>query len=352
LTKIINLWGSTGANYYTDDTTGAAFTFTGSGVTESLLLSQVSVGANATVAPLRIIASTASQVVLSVSGVFISTASINVAASATAFVIPVLTLRALLVIIDEKVREFGGKLFESIPSLARGVETMYELTLQKVKDIVRTPMRIGELSRNNLILVNKMNKKICTVCNKEFSKPSRRGYKQWVKQKTCSYKCYYGRTVSKETKLRMSIAHKGKPNAGYFTKERVTTLEWRQKLSRAGKGKKKTKEHIRKILQRRTFSNLELKFQSFIDKYNLPYKFVGNGNFFIENINPDFVNTNGQEKAIEVYYQKHKEMFRNKSINEWRRERSNIFQRYGWDILFIEAKELSEKYILETFVKN
>lgn len=89
MTKLVNLWGQTGANYYTDDTTAAAITLTGSGVTESLLLSQVSVGANATIAPLRIVASTASQAVIAVSGVFISTASINVAASATAFVIPV-----------------------------------------------------------------------------------------------------------------------------------------------------------------------------------------------------------------------------------------------------------------------
>lgn len=88
MTKIVNLWGSGGANYYTDDTTAAALTITGSGVTESLVLSQVSL-ANATIAPLRIVASTASQAFISFSGVFLSTASINVSQSQAAFVIPV-----------------------------------------------------------------------------------------------------------------------------------------------------------------------------------------------------------------------------------------------------------------------
>lgn len=43
----------------------------------------------ATISPLNIAASTASQAVLSISGVFMSTASINVAANKTAFIIPV-----------------------------------------------------------------------------------------------------------------------------------------------------------------------------------------------------------------------------------------------------------------------
>lgn len=43
----------------------------------------------ATISPLSISASTASQAVLSISGVFMSTASINLAANKTAFIIPV-----------------------------------------------------------------------------------------------------------------------------------------------------------------------------------------------------------------------------------------------------------------------
>lgn len=45
--------------------------------------------AGATTAPLSIVASTASQAIMSISGVFISTASINLAANKTAFIIPV-----------------------------------------------------------------------------------------------------------------------------------------------------------------------------------------------------------------------------------------------------------------------
>ena len=43
----------------------------------------------------------------------------------------------------------------------------------------------------------------------------------------------------------------------------------------------RTKEVIRKALRRHPISSLEIKFKSIIEKYNLPYKFVGNGKFFI-----------------------------------------------------------------------
>ena len=115
---------------------------------------------NVTVAPLNVVQSTASGVVLSIAGVFISTASINVAQSQAAFIIPVMILRALLVTVGAKIREFGGTLEQSIPSrvakkLAKGVQTMYELTFNQVKDIVGTVWGHTELNRNGLALAYK-----------------------------------------------------------------------------------------------------------------------------------------------------------------------------------------------------
>jgi len=71
--------------------TGQALQADGEGVVESLLVTQRSsmISTNATIAPLRIIASMASQAVFSVGGVFISTASMNLSAGQTAFHIPV-----------------------------------------------------------------------------------------------------------------------------------------------------------------------------------------------------------------------------------------------------------------------
>src|SRR3972149_7683531 len=125
-------------------------------------------------------------------------------------------------------------------------------------------------------------KKTCLVCKKEFQYPKRRGFKQWERQTCCSYECYYKKPTSKETRLKMSLARKNKPNAGQFQKGQIFTVEMREKLSKAGLGRKKTKEHIRKILRKRPMSSLEIKMQNIVDKNNLPYKFVGNGKFFLK----------------------------------------------------------------------
>lgn len=115
----------------------------------------------------------------------------------------------------------------------------------------------------------------------------------------------------------------------------------KQRLSIAHKGKKLTKEHIKNCLKRRPMSSLELKFQNIILKNNLPYKFVGNGNFFIERKNPDFINTNGEKIAVEIYARRHKELFRG-GIEQWKKEREEIFLRYGWKILFFDETQIND----------
>lgn len=109
----------------------------------------------------------------------------------------------------------------------------------------------------------------------------------------------------------------------------------------------RTREAIKKSLRRHLISSLELKFQNIIDKYQLPYKYVGNGKFFIERKNPDFVNINGEKKAIEVYARKHKEKLRNLTIEEWKKERQDVFAKYGWEIIFFDELQLnSEENVL------
>ena len=155
-----------------------------------------------------------------------------------------------------------------------------------------------------------------------------------------------GKKASIETRQKQSAYHKAHPNSGQFKKGHMTSKENRVKMSLAGLGRKKTKEHIRKILTHRSMSGLEITFQSLIDKHNLPYKFVGNGTFFIENINPDFININREKKAVEVYYKKHKEQFRAGGVEGWMKQRTEICDKYGWEILFIEAKQFNEENLL------
>jgi very-short-patch-repair endonuclease len=138
---------------------------------------------------------------------------------------------------------------------------------------------------------------------------------------------------------------------------------WKTKISAGGKGVKRSKEAcenirkaklgirrsretVRKMLLRRPMSGLEIKFEEIINKYNLPYKFVGNGKFFIERKNPDFININGEKKAIEVYCKKHKHKFKNMPIEQWQQERQELFNKYGWQVIFFDETQINEQNVL------
>lgn len=111
------------------------------------------------------------------------------------------------------------------------------------------------------------------------------------------------------------------------------------------KGRKAPIEELRKMLKQRNKSCLEKKFEEICNKNNLPYKFVGNGDFFIENKCPDFININGEKIAIEVYYSRYKKTIKDKNIDEWKKEREETFTNYGWKILFFDETEVEENMI-------
>lgn len=102
-----------------------------------------------------------------------------------------------------------------------------------------------------------------------------------------------------------------------------------------------------KALRRREMSTLEQKFLKIIQKYDLPYKFVGNGEFMIERKNPDFININGEKKAIEVFSIRHKNQFRDGGLEGWKQSRSQLFAKYGWQVIFFEALEINENNVLK-----
>ena len=118
----------------------------------------------------------------------------------------------------------------------------------------------------------------------------------------------------------------------------------RENISKALTGRKLTPEHIKNSLRRRPMSSLEIKFQQLIDRYKLPYKFVGDGKFMIERKCPDFINTNGEKIAIEVFYRKHKERFAN-GLENWKQDRLSLFNKYGWDLKFFDETMLNENIL-------
>jgi len=193
----------------------------------------------------------------------------------------------------------------------------------------------------------------------------KKGHIPWNKGKTKEDYPQLNRIVLEEHKRKLSEANKGQiswatgkkfsaehkrkmsENSARYWLGKHPSEETRSKISLALKGKKHSAEHIKKILHRRIPTSLEDEFQKIIDKYNLPYKYVGDGKFFIERYNPDFINTNHEKIAIEVYARYYKLRNHESSIEEWKNKRQKVFNKYGWKIIFFNEIEVNEKYILE-----
>jgi G:T-mismatch repair DNA endonuclease (very short patch repair protein) len=77
---------------------------------------------------------------------------------------------------------------------------------------------------------------------------------------------------------------------------------------------------------------------NYIKERGLPYRYTGNGSFWIENINPDFVNINGEKRAIEVngcYWHNCPTCFSTPQRTKRLTidiDRNKIYNKYGWSV--------------------
>jgi hypothetical protein len=132
-----------------------------------------------------------------------------------------------------------------------------------------------------------------------------------------------------------------------FYKKHPESIQ-RERLSLLSKNA--SKETIRKRLIRREKSTLEAKAENIINNFIIPYIFVGDGKFFIERLNPDFINTNGEKIAIEVFYRRHKEDFKDGGLEEWKRQRQEVFSKYGWRIEFFDETQVNKEEFRRRFL--
>lgn len=65
------------------------------------------------------------------------------------------------------------------------------------------------------------------------------------------------------------------------------------------------------------------------------YKYVGQGDIWIERYNPDFINMNGQKKIIEFFGN-----YWHKNSQERNKKRIKVFKKYGYDCLIIWEHDL------------
>lgn len=93
----------------------------------------------------------------------------------------------------------------------------------------------------------------------------------------------------------------------------------------------------------------EAQLQKVIDSNNLPFKYTGDGKFWIENLNPDFVNCNGGKVCIEVFGDYWHSKRVNKSKIAQPGYRRQLYDSYGWACIILwerELKRMSEEEII------
>lgn len=200
-----------------------------------------------------------------------------------------------------------------------------------------------------------------TVESKEKISGATKGRPSWIKGKHHSdetrerlSKTNKGKHHSFETRKKMSENRRGSNNSFYGKRH---TIELKRKLSELRKGKHYPKlseakkgKHYPKLSEAHTRAmkegkyNLkptqpEKKFTEICAKYNLPFKYVGDGKFWIENVNPDFVESNGRKMVVEIYG----DYWHNRLDNiERDKHRVTILKKYGWKLLVLWEHEINK----------
>jgi len=157
--------------------------------------------------------------------------------------------------------------------------------------------------------------------------------------------------------IRLRFKKYGSPLKGrYLSEEHKKKISWlgrkhtdktRAKMSQSAGGRHKTPEWISNIMKARGIKpNLvEQALINIFVEYNLPFKYVGRGDFILGGKCPDFLNVDGKKQLIElfgIYYHPLFDMAK----------RIEHFRQYGFSTLIIWEDELGDKKRLVTKVKR
>lgn len=88
----------------------------------------------------------------------------------------------------------------------------------------------------------------------------------------------------------------------------------------------------------------ELRFLGMCEKHRLPFRYVGNGSFWIDRLNPDFVNEEAQV-AVEIFGRYWHDPEINSKVNPASIGiiRETIFQKHGWKLIVLWDDELEDE---------
>lgn len=133
------------------------------------------------------------------------------------------------------------------------------------------------------------------------------------------------------------------------------TLQRKSKYLKSFWQIKSNKEKRIKQVLKGLFKNptsYEKKVIDVINKYNLPYRYTGDGGFLIGHKSPDFVNFNGEKICLEIRSHKINQTWAKISDEEYISNRINHFKRYGWECKVLVIDNPDEKDILNFFRKE
>lgn len=129
--------------------------------------------------------------------------------------------------------------------------------------------------------------------------------------------------------------YKGK----YLTGENLYKLSWLMNKDW------RVKRILKGLLKRPT--SLEKALENLIDKYSLPYEYVGDGQFSIGGKCPDFIHTK-KNIVIEVRPKKMCRYWSNCTPEEYERQRIDHFAKHSWKCVVVWQEDfINENNVLE-----
>lgn len=166
-----------------------------------------------------------------------------------------------------------------------------------------------------------------------------------------------GRPLAEETKRKIAVGLRGHirsaEHRANISKVHKTSQRCQEQLAQLWERNKdkprpeecKAKLRAARLRQRIPSYNTkpELQFQSICEELKFQFKYVGDGKFWIENINPDFVDANARKIAVDIFGDYwHSPLFRKKAARwEYTEEgRRATLRKYGWRLVVFWESEL------------
>ena len=184
---------------------------------------------------------------------------------------------------------------------------------------------------------------ICKYCGGKFKK-----YPSEIKLgggKFCSAKCSYKYRTGKNNPLRNKVKR--------ICKKCGKEFEAHPSVIKNGGGifcSPSCKRKAQKIPKHHT--KPELIFEQICKNNNLPFKYTGDGSFWIHNINPDFIECNGKKIAVEIFGDYWHSPLLNYKLKEDRTlpYRKKVLKKYGWELVVFWGTDLlradAEQFVL------